>query len=283
MSALPIEPPCFASTIRPAPHLDGEFDPAAVKAVLQGVGKVARKWFRYQASGLDRVPDEPTLLVGNHSGGKLPLDMMMFAEDWYRAFGYQRPLFALGHDLLFKVPPVGRRLRQIGAVPARPEHADALLAAGHSVLVMPGGDWETFRPWSDRYKVDFRNRRGFVKTALRRGVPITPVVTAGSHEMFVILTRGERIARAVGLNRLRVYTFPISLGFPFGLYVGPVPSPLPFPARIETEVLEPVRLDGLRPEAADDPEVVHRIYTEVMARMQAGMDRLSANRRPLFG
>jgi hypothetical protein len=55
------------------------------------------------------------------------------------------------------------------------------------------------------------------------------------------------------------------------------------PAKIRTELLEPIRVDT-DPERADDRQYVDRIYREVETAIQAGMDRLAKRRSfPVFG
>jgi hypothetical protein len=57
---------------------------------------------------------------------------------------------------------------------------------------------------------------------------------------------------------------------------------MPLPAKIRTELLDPIRVDD-DPDRADDDRYVERVYTEVEAAIQAGMDRLARRRRfPLF-
>lgn len=58
---------------------------------------------------------------------------------------------------------------------------------------------------------------------------------------------------------------------------------LPLPAKIRTELLDPIELDT-DPTRSDDDEYVSCIYREVEAAIQAGMDRLAKRRSfPIFG
>ncbi len=269
-----------------------EVDTPALEAVSPYFEPIAR-YFRYEARHLERLPEEHALIVANHSGGKLPIDMLLFGHAWYKHFGYEgRRIFPLMHDILFATTIMRQSFRRMGCVPAHPKNARALLEMGKTVLVLPGGDYETFRPYSERYKIDFGRRAGFCDLALRTKVPIVPVVTVGSHEIFFILRRGQRFAKWIGLSKLLRYNaFPITVGFPFGLYFGPLPSPLPLPAKMTAEMLDPIYLHR---EEAD-----HRAYSEtdledehtrfemqrvVVARMQAAMTRLAEARRfPVIG
>ena len=73
------------------------------------------------------------------------------------------------------------------------------------------------------------------------------------------------------------------LGFPFGLTIETIPTHLPLPAKIRTELLDPIHVDK-DPERVKDRKYVRSIYLEVESAIQHGMDRLAKQRRvPIFG
>ena len=102
------------------------------------------------------------LLVGNHSGGNLTPDTMVFTLAFYTYFGVERRLLPARPQ---PGPDLARRpvLRQFGTVAASHENARKALEAGAAVLVYPGGDWEVHRPSWQSDKVDFAGRKGFVR------------------------------------------------------------------------------------------------------------------------
>jgi hypothetical protein len=55
-------------------------------------------------------------------------------------------------------------------------------------------------------------------------------------------TRGEGLAKRLGLTRLRVDILPISFGFPFGPSVLILPPNLPLPTKVVTQVLKPIHV-----------------------------------------
>ena len=119
-------------------------------------------------------------------------------------------------------------------------------------------------------------------------MPIVPVASVGGHDTVFVLSEGRWLAngldRFTGLKKkLRGVTMPIVLGLPFGLTVETIPTHLPLPAKIRTELLDPIRVDK-DPERVDDQEYVDSIYLEVEAVIQDAMDRLVKQRRfPIFG
>jgi 1-acyl-sn-glycerol-3-phosphate acyltransferase len=239
-------------------------------------------WFRPDIRGLDRIPESgPVLLVGNHSGGNVAPDTLLFTMAFYRRFGAERPFFQLAHHLVMSAPWLSF-LRKFGTVEASPDNARAALDAGAAVLVYPGGDWETHRPTWHSGSVEFHHREGWVRLALEAGVPIVPVVSIGGQETALFLTRGEHVAHWLHLdgNRFRLKVVPVSLALPWGIDIGDAFGHVPLPAKITIEVLEPI---DLRERFGPDPDV-DEIYEAITGEMQAKLDQLAAVRRfPILG
>lgn len=250
-------------------------DIAFLRRLLRGMELMSR-YFDAEVRGLEHVPRKgAVLLVGNHSGGVLTPDTTAFFAAWYRERGLDSPLIGLALDAAFGIPWFRDLMRKIGEVPANRENAGRALDAGLPVLVYPGGDHEVFRPWTDRNRIDFGGRKGFIELALRKRVPVVPVVGHGGHATTIILTRGEWIGRRLGLGRVRTTTFPLGLQIPWGLSVLTLPG-IPLPAKITMQVCPPMPWASYGPEAADDPVLVRRLYHEVTDLMQATLDRLVA-------
>ncbi|MBW3663930.1 MAG: acyltransferase family protein [Actinobacteria bacterium] len=238
-----------------------------------------RTWFRYEVRDMEQIPPGGALVVSNHSGGLLAMDVPIFASAFIATFGTERPLYCLAHDLLF-TGAAGPVMRRCGFIPATRENAAAVLEAGAVTIVFPGGEYDVFRPSTKANVIDFNGRTGYVRTALEAGVPIVPLVSIGGQEDQLHLTRGEAIGRALQFDKLfRMPYFPISFGFPFGLTAA-FPPNLPLPTKIVSQVLEPIDIVA---EFGDDPDV-DEIDAEVRGRMQAVLDELARQRRfPVLG
>ena len=247
-------------------------DPAFIERQLALVARYT-SFFSPHVKGLENLPATgPVLVVGNHSCLMYMPDAWVVGQSLIERRGLDQPAYALTYDLLFSVPGVGPFLRRIGAIPAGGREAALALAQGAAVVVYPGGDMEACRPWRRRDQVDLAGHKGFVRLALETGVPVVPVVTHGSHHAVVVVSRGDRLATALGLNRLRINVFPILLG-PFGL-TSILTPPLPMPAAITVQFLPPLDWSGQGPEASDDPAVVDGCYGEITDIMQSALDRL---------
>ena len=123
-------------------------------------------------------------------------------------------------------------------------------------------------------------RKGFVRLALRCGVPVIPVVSHGAQHAVFVLSRGDRVARRLHLanSPLRVNVLPVVFAPPFGLALAPSPYPPPMPAAVTVQFLPALDWSALGAEAAEDPTVVDACYAETVATMQAALDRLNAEK-----
>jgi 1-acyl-sn-glycerol-3-phosphate acyltransferase len=264
----------------PKADLD-ERDPDYIRENLPWLWLLASLWFRGEVRGLGNIPDSgPVLLVGNHSGGNMTPDTVVFTLAFSTYFGVERHFYQLAHNLVLSLPTLGF-LRKFGTVAASPENARKALQDGSALLVYPGGDVEVHRPSWQRNRVDFDGRKGFIRLALEENVPIVPVVSIGGQETALFLTRGERLARVLALDRvLRLKVLPISLAVPWGLNIGDMLGHLPLPAKITIEALPPI---DLRAEFGPDPSP-DEIYDHLMRVMQETLDALAAERRfPVIG
>jgi 1-acyl-sn-glycerol-3-phosphate acyltransferase len=259
----------------PSADLD-ERDPDYIRETLPGLWMLASLYFRAEVRGLQNIPEEgPVLLVGNHSGGNLTPDTHVFTLAFSTYFGVERRFHQLAHNLVLSMPGLGM-LRKYGTVAATPGNAERALDVGAALLVYPGGDYEVHRPTWESARVDFGGRRGFIRLAKSKGVPLVPVVAIGGQETALFLSRGEGIARLLGLDRMfRLKVLPISLALPWGLNVGDMLGHIPLPAKITMQVLEPIDVSGMD---VDDA------YELVLGEMQTALTGLHEERSlPVLG
>ena len=240
-------------------------------------------WFRLDIDGWDNIPPAPVLLVGIHSGAPFVWDAWTVGAAWWRHFGASRPVHGTAHDALMAAPVVGSYFRRMGVLPAAPDSITAALAAGHDVALWPGGERDSLRPWTQRDDAVLAGRKGFVKLAIRSGVPIVPISTVGGADSMPVLATGKRLAKLLQLDKIaRLKMFPIAVQAPWGISPAFLPE-IPLPTKIRTAFGQPIELDP-DPERANDDEYVESVYDEVCDAIQRGMDRLARRRRlPLFG
>jgi 1-acyl-sn-glycerol-3-phosphate acyltransferase len=256
-----------------------KWDPGLTRQIAGRVGPLIKRYFRAEVRDLDHMPAAGgALVVSNHSGGMFTPDVLVFAPEFYKKFGYDRPVYTLGHDMIF-LGPIGDLLHRAGVIEANRDNAAQALRDGAVVLVFPGGDYDSYRPTVTENVIDFNERKGYVKTAIEAGVPIVPMVSIGGQETQLFLARGDSIARRLGLARFRAEILPISVGFPFGVSVF-FPPNLPLPAKVVTRVLDPIDVVS---EFGESPDI-DVVDLHVRAVMQKALDELARERRfPVLG
>lgn len=269
-----------------AESLSADFDdrdPDYIREQLPLQWLLSSLYFRGEVRGLANIPEEgPVLLVGNHSGGNLTPDTIVFGLAFHAYFGVERRYHQLAHNLVMAMPQTQLlRLRKWGTVAASHEHAEQALNEGAAVIVYPGGDWEVHRPSWQGDRVDFDGRKGFIKLALKAGVPIVPVVAIGGQETALFLSRGETLAKLTRVDKLlRLKVLPISLALPWGLNIGDFAGHIPLPAKITIEALPPIHI---REQFGEDPDL-DEVYDYVTRTMQKTLTALAAERRfPVLG
>lgn len=165
------------------------------------------RWFHARLEGAERIPREgAALLVGNHAFAGI--DGMVLGTLVLREIG--RVVRFLGERHLWDVPGFRTLITALGAVPGEPETAVDLLRAGDLVAVYPGGVDDSFKPSTEKYRLQWKERAGFARVAMRAGVPILPVAGLGIDEMYTVVGREHWLGRTVmGSPR---YDVPIAYG-----------------------------------------------------------------------
>jgi 1-acyl-sn-glycerol-3-phosphate acyltransferase len=275
-----------------------ERDPQVIKVLMAVWEFLYHYYFRVKTDGWHHLPSNGgVLIVGSHNGGLLAPDMFMFMYDWFRRYGCDRPAYGLMHPAVWKVShaiakgitaglfplplevEVSTLAVQCGAIVAHPKMARAALQRGAAVLVYPGGAEDAFRAHRLRHQIYFAGRKGFIKLALQEGVPIVPAISKGAHDTVIILDNYYKQVRQLHewglpwLFDIDPVAFPIYLGLPWGLGIGPIPH-IPLPVQIHTRVCKPIVFERYGFAAARDRKYVDACYNQVLTQMQLELDRL---------
>jgi 1-acyl-sn-glycerol-3-phosphate acyltransferase len=191
-----------------------------VAAALRAM-KPLRKVIKPKVYGIDNVPTERALLVGNHTtlGVDTPL---MLAELWERG----RMVRSLGDHLHFKIPGWGEALTRLGTVDGTRENASELMRRGELVMVFPGGAREVNKRKNEQYKLVWKNRLGFARLAIQHGYPIVPFASVGAeHGIDIVLDNESPLLAPVQFFVEKVLGTPDCPPLVRGVGLSPVPRP----------------------------------------------------------
>ena len=90
----------------------------------------------------------------------------------------------LGASVLFLIPLVREMALWTGCIDARRSVAEKAIKKGCSILVLPGGEAEQIRTIYGRERVFLKNRKGFIKLAMRKGLPVIPSYVFGVSDYY---------------------------------------------------------------------------------------------------
>lgn len=208
----------------------------------RAVVRTAIDYFRATLEGTEHLPAGGALLVGNHA--MFGIDGIVLGALMIDRVG--RRVRFLGERNLWRIPGLRRLIEAGGAVPGTPGAAVDILRRGELCGVYPGGIDDSWKlTTTDRYKLQWGNRRGFARVAMEAGVPIVPVVAEGIDEMYDVVAKERWVGRRV-LGSPR-YDLPLILGWKG--------TPLPKPVTQRYRLLAPVDTAGDR----ERPEDVERV------------------------
>jgi 1-acyl-sn-glycerol-3-phosphate acyltransferase len=213
--------------------------------------------------GVERVPARrPVMIAGNHTLlGVLDVPLMLLGL-FERRHVWPRPL---GDHVHFRIPGWRALLRAFGTVPGTPETCRALMRAGESVLVFPGGGREVFKRKGEQYRLFWSGRSGFARLAIEHGYPIVPLAAVGAEECYDILVDAGDLLRWVPPLRW----VPRADETP-PLVCGLGPTPLPRPERFYFHFGPPIEtrhLAGLE----DDERVQLTVREQVRSAVETGI------------
>jgi 1-acyl-sn-glycerol-3-phosphate acyltransferase len=277
-----------------------KMDPEFAGKIMPFLKGLYDHYFRCELTGWENVPEGKAIFVGNHNG-LLTFEVLMLFYAWWEKFQGKRRALGLAHAIALNNPFFRWLIPRLGAIPAEPELANEALDRGYSLMVFPGGEKESFRPFSERKKVDFYQRKGFIRLALRSGAPLVPVISCGAHESYVIIDRGEELAERLGLkSKLRLHGLPITyrgIFFAWCLATGVftffplllAPAAflwifIPLPTKMTFRILPPVDAAGMADPKLSEEENLQVIYDHVLATMQRVLSEEYEKRRfPILG
>ena len=156
-------------------------------------------------------------------------------------------------------------------MPACRENGDWVLRQGQLLAIYPEGIRGAFRRYNaDIYRLGKMGRDEYIRFALRSGAPIVPFVTVGQAEIYPIL---HKIDWRWWKRLTEWPAFPIT----------PTLGLVPLPSKWHTRILEPIPVDHLPANSANDAELVASLGAEVKQRMQEALDDMVNRRSSLVG
>ncbi|ESL10677.1 hypothetical protein TRSC58_01585 [Trypanosoma rangeli SC58] len=160
----------------------------------------------------------------------------IFSEAWKQKIGYNAKTYVSTHEasVVFNIPIIRDFNLSLGALSVTRAAIESSLSSGNSPLIVVGGQAElTLTKRSNKVMSLITYHHGFVRLALRHGVPLVPVISFAEQNVLSIVS-APTMQRAT----LKVLGFPFPI-IPYGRWLLPFPhrtpltlvvgSPLPIP------------------------------------------------------
>ena len=240
--------------------------PAPTGVEMDITYRIVKRLFKPTVLGVENIPQRPCLFIGNHS--LFALDGLVLNP--LMLVGYVRFLRAMGDKFLFANEGIADFVMKRGATMGHPEVCKALMADGQDILVFPGGAHEAVKRASEMYKLQWKERYGFVRLAAENGYTIMPFGMVGPDEFYAHYLEGDelpdsalgQILRKFGLldDNTRTDTIPpIPLGALGTLFPKPQPCYVGFGkpislAKYKGKKLTSAQLKRIRGEVAEQIE-----------------------------
>jgi 1-acyl-sn-glycerol-3-phosphate acyltransferase len=238
--------------------------------------QLVKRLFNPMIFGAKNIPRQPCLFVGNHSLFALDAAVItpLFLKELHR---FTR---SMGDKFLFSNRRIADFLVSKGLVMGHPEVCTALMRAKQDLLVFPGGAYESVKPVSKFYDLQWKERYGFVKLAAMHGYTIMPFGLVGPDEFYGHLIEGQELPDSA-LGRVLTHLGVLHDGIRFDI-LPPVPlgslgTLFPKPQRCYLGFGKPINLSRHRGKTLSK-KTLHRVRTQVAEQIEMQLAELLAVR-----
>lgn len=237
---------------------------ATVELVMPIFQFLYHHYFRVDVEGAKNIArNGPALVIANHSG-VLPYDGAITNLAVYNNHPKHRYARYLVDDFVYYVPFIGTFIQRTGGVRACQENATRLLDHGHMVMVFPEGVKGVSKPYDDRYQLQRFGRGGYVRLAMRTGVPVIPTAVIGAEEIHPMLWKSDVLGKAMGMPY-----FPFTVTFP---WLGPL-GMVPLPTKWKIVFGKPISFKKYTARDAKSERKVQEVSQKIQAKVQTMIDK----------
>lgn len=243
--------------------------------------QLVKRLFKPMIIGAKNIPRQPCLFVGNHS--LFALDAAVITPLLLKEL--HRFTRSMGDKFLFSNRRIADFLVSKGLVMGHPEVCAALMQAKQDLLVFPGGAYESVKPVSKFYDLQWKERYGFVKMAAMYGYTIMPFGLVGPDEFYGHLIEGQELPDSP-LGRLLTRMGVLHEGIRFDILppvpVGTLGTLFPKPQRCYLGFGNPINLSRYKGKTLSK-KTLHSVRARVAEQIEEQLAELLAMREQQKG
>lgn len=218
----------------------------------------------------DQSPPSQRYIFVEFPHGVIPMGFMLSSTIAQRVIPGVHAEGAVA-SVLFNLPFIGHIAHWFGGRPATSQNIRNVLNrgnlqivmsflfinsnSGHSVAIMAGGIAELFLSSREQERVYLKNRKGFVKIAIEKGVPLVPVYYFGNTHLFDFVTSGFM----AGISR--------KLRTSLLVFYGRWYLPIPYQHPILMVIGEPIHVQQNAKPTQSEIEEVHRQFVHELQKL----------------
>ncbi|XXX71710.1 lysophospholipid acyltransferase family protein [Sorangium sp. So ce134] len=240
-------------------------------AIWLGYWRAMRRYHRYEVEGFEHVARPGAALIVGYHGRPIAHDMCILTAEIHDRLGYMP--HAIVHGAAERQPLLKWVVDGLGFVTGDSAALEEAIARGEHVLVTPGGTREGCRSSRDRYRVDWGERFGYLRLALKYRLPIIPVGAAGVDDTYIGFNDGYRLGKRLGVPH----------GLPLWLGVGVAglwPLSPPLPVKFRQCIGAPIDLLAEGPVDERDRGRLAVLHRRVTGAVQGLLDRARGRATP---
>ncbi len=228
---------------------DQAWDPRAraARRIWLSYWRAMRHYHRFEVSGFEHIMRPGAALIVGYHGRAGAHDLCMLQSYMFERTGAMGS--AVMHHAFARMPVLRWLVAGGGFVTSDGGDLAEAVGKGERLFVTPGGTREGYRSARDRYRVDWGQRTGYLRLALKYGLPIIPTGASGVDDTFIGLNDGYKWGKRLGAPA----------GLPLWLGVGPLglwPLSPPFPSKIRLRIGSPFQPTELFADCNEPSEAV---------------------------
>lgn len=230
------------------------------RVMPQFVAEIMSRYFRIKVEGTENIPRSGGAIIAPNHSGYSGFDAFLLGHHIYKKT--RRAPRILTHKLWFVNETTAIPMKKFGFIEATKKNGLKALDKNQLVVLFPEGEYGNFKPSNKAYHLQ-EFKRGFVRMAIEKQVPIVPTLILGAEETHI------NLAQLKFTKYLRGTVLPLPLNI------------LPLPAKWHIIFMEPIELPYTK-EQVDDRELIGDLCTEIREKMQKRLSAEVNKRKSLY-